>query len=186
MTAQAQYRELNASRTQPSALSVGAGEEPGSAAGTENNSKSMSPSLTLSWIGGLVTTGRYSLAHGEGVTSGNVTQSDREEWSGTVSFAFRPPTSLVTLRQRIQTSISFNSSLLAVCLLRRGSDDCRTVSDSRRQQFDIRMDTGFSTSLRAGLSFSYVVSDQRSTSQKLTQTVFTIFGDLTLRAGQVR
>jgi hypothetical protein len=126
------------------------------------------------------------MSYSEAITSGNVTQSDRKDWNATVAFAFRPPESLVSLRQRIQTSLSFNSSLLAVCLLRTGTGDCRTVSDSRRKSFDIRMDTGFSTLLRGGLSFSYIVSDQRHTSQKLTQTVFTVFGDLTLRAGEVR
>jgi hypothetical protein len=60
------------------------------------------------------------------------------------------------------------------------------VSDSRRQQFDVRMDTGFSAMLRAGVSFSHIVSDQRHMSQKVTQMVFTVFGDLTLRAGEVR
>ncbi|MGD8726267.1 MAG: cell surface protein SprA, partial [Gemmatimonadales bacterium] len=184
--AQAQYRKQETSRTQPSALSSGEASGAGADVRTENNTTSFSPSLTLSWIGGVTTTGRYTTAYNEGITSGNVTQSDRKDWTGTVAFAFRPPRSLVDLRQRIQTSLSFNSSLLAVCLLRTGTDECRTVSDSRRQQFDVRMDTGFSSMLRAGISFSYIVTDQRHTSQKLTQTVFTLFGDLTLRAGEVR
>jgi len=183
--AQGQYREQTTSRTQPSALASDSPGE-GSTVRTENNTQSFGPSLTLNWIGGVTTTGRYTMSHNENVTSGNITQSDRRDWSATLAFAFSPPASLVSLRQRIQTSLSFNSSLLAVCLLRTGTDECRTVSDSRRQQFDVRMDTGFSSMLRAGLSFSYIVSDQRHTSQKLTQTVFTVFGDLTLRAGEVR
>ena len=70
--------------------------------------------------------------------------------------------------------------------MRTGSEECRVISDSRRNQFDVRMDTGFSSMVRAGLTFSYILSEQRHTSQKLRQIVFTIFGDLTLRAGQLR
>jgi hypothetical protein len=48
------------------------------------------------------------------------------------------------------------------------------------------MDTGFSEALRGGLTLSYVVSAQEHLSQQLTQIIFTVYGNLTLRAGQVR
>jgi hypothetical protein len=184
VTAQGQYRLVESAREQPSFAATA--ETEAATVRTENNSKFVGPSLTLVWIQGVTTSGRYTYSKSESVTSGNVTESERREWGATVNFAFRPPQSFISLRNRIRTTVSFNSSVLSVCLLRTGTDDCRTVSDSRRQQLDLRLDTGFSSTLRGGLSFSHIVSEQRHTSQKLTQTVFTVFGDITLRAGQVR
>ena len=60
------------------------------------------------------------------------------------------------------------------------------MSDSRREQFDFRLDTGFSETVRAGISFSYVLSDLRHTASRLTQVVFAVFADVNLIAGQIR
>jgi hypothetical protein len=187
VTAQGQYRVQETARVLP--LFGEASEETGQAgqaARTENNTRLLSPSLTLGWWAGITTTGRFTLSHTEGITSGNVTESDRREWGATLNFAFRPPERLVRLPNRIQTSLAYSTSFLGVCIVRTGSAECRTVSDSRRNQVDFRMDTGFSAMLRGGLSFSYIQSDQRHLSQRLRQYVFTIFGDITLRAGRLR
>jgi hypothetical protein len=184
VTATTEYRAQRTSRSQPP-VQLGAGEA-GSEVRTENNSTTFAPSVTLGWAGGLVTSFRYTTAQGEAVTSGNITESNRRDWGATANVSFRPPRSLIPLRNRIQTALSFSSSMFAVCLIRVGSDECRTVSDSRRQQADLRLDTGFSPTVRGGLSFSYIVTDQRHTSQKLSQIVFTVFGDLTLTAGRLR
>jgi hypothetical protein len=185
-TALGDYRVQQSSRSQPPAVAASGDLSEETTLRTENNSTVLTPSVTLGWAGGLTTSLRYRSVQGKTVTSGNVTESDRRDWNAVASFAFRPPESLVSMRNRIQTSISYNWSVLAVCLLRVGSDECRSVSDSRRQQFDVRMDTGFSSSVRGGLSFSYILTDQRHTSQRLSQIVFSIFGDLTLRAGRVQ
>jgi hypothetical protein len=186
ITAQAQYREQLTARVQPI---LGGGSEEGGEVGavrTENNSRTVAPSLTLGWWSGITTTGRYTKSRTEAVTSGNVTQSDREEWGGTLNFSFRPPASFLALRNRIQTSLNYSRSNLGVCVVRTGSAECRVVSDSWREAFDIRLNTGFSATLRAGLTFSYIVNEQRHVSQKLRQYVFTVFGDISLRAGQLR
>lgn len=182
VSAQAQYREIKASSRQP-VSSAGAGVEE---VVIENNSRFLTPSLSLSWIGGITTSIQYSVITGESVTSGNVTESDRVVWGGSTSFGFRPPGSIMRLRSPIQTTVSFNASRLAVCLQRAGGEECTTVSDSRRRQFDVRMDTGFTPTLRGGATFSYVVTDQRHLSSRLSQVVFTIFADVNLFAGQLR
>ena len=178
VTAQAQYRVVKSS----SAARDASGSAPGVV--TENNSVFVAPSLTLTWIGGITTSAQYTAGTSETVTAGNVTDSDRREWGARVSFSFRPPQSLVRLRNRILTTVTANSSKLAVCLLRSGTDECRAVSDSRRRQFDLRIDTGFSPALHGGLTLSYVLTDQRHTSNKLSQLVFTIFADINLLAGR--
>jgi hypothetical protein len=90
------------------------------------------------------------------------------------------------MRDRVNARVTYNSSRVGVCILLTGSDECRTVSDSRREQFDFRLDTGFSETVRAGVSFSYVLNDLRHTASRLSQVVFAIFADITLIAGQIR
>jgi hypothetical protein len=120
------------------------------------------------------------------VTSGNVTRSDGREWGASTNFAFRPPAAWLSLRGQVQTTIAYSSSMLVVCLIPRGDTECRTVSDSRRHQIDVRMDTGFSQSVRGGMTFSYILTDERHLSQKVSQTMFSIFGELNLMAGRVQ
>jgi hypothetical protein len=86
----------------------------------------------------------------------------------------------------VRTSVSFTASKRAVCLITTGSSDCRTVSDSRRRTFDVRLDTGLSETLRGGATFSYVLNELRHTSEKLTQTVFSIYIDYRFFAGEIR
>jgi hypothetical protein len=73
-----------------------------------------------------------------------------------------------------------------VCILQTSAEECRSVSNSRRDQVDFRMDTGVSQSLRGGLTFSYVVNDQRHISQKLSQMIFSIYAEVNFRAGRLR
>jgi len=182
VTGQAQYRVQETSSEQPSLLGGGVA----GGVRTESRSRLAAPSLTLGWIGGVTTTAQFSKGKSDAVTAGNVTRSERTDWGGNASFAFRPPRSLMNVRSRIVTTLSFSSSGQAVCLLRAGSDECRTISDSRRNQFDVRMDTGFTQTFRGGLTVSYVTSDQRHTSTRLTQLVVTLFGEISLQAGRLQ
>ncbi len=184
VTAQAQYRVQESARIQPSLAELAGGL--GAPVRTENNTTLFAPSLTVGWWSGITTSTRVTLSSSEAVTSGNRTESDRQEWATTLNFAFRPPERLLRMQNRIQTTVAYSASVLSVCLLRADSDECRSVSDSRRNQFDVRLDTGFSATVRGGLTFSYIRSEQRHLSQGLNQIVFTVFGELTLQAGQIR
>ena len=90
------------------------------------------------------------------------------------------------MRSQIRTNVTFNSSKRAICLVRAGSDECRSVSDSRRHQLAVRLDTGLSEMLRGGANLNYVVNDLRHTSDRLSQVVFSVFLDLRLFAGEIR
>jgi hypothetical protein len=184
ISAQTQYRVVRASSRQP--IGSGATADAAQDVVTESNSRFLTPSVTVNWLGGVSTAAQYSVTESEAITSGNVTESDRVVWGGSASFGIRLPRSLVELRSPVQTTISFNASKLAVCLQRPDGPECTTVSDSRRRQFDVRIDTGFTQTLRGGASFSYVVTDQRHLSSRLSQVVFTIFADVNLFAGQLR
>ena len=189
---QTQYRHVVTSSVQPSF--AGAGPIGGALGAistgppvlTENRSTTVAPSLTLTWVGGIVTSGQYSRATGDALTSGNVTRSDRTDWAGNINFSFRAPRSLVRLPSALRSAIALASSDILVCLVRAGSEECVPVSDSRRRRVDLRLDTGFSPEVTGGASFGYVLTDQRHTSTRFSQMIFTIFVEINFRAGQIR
>jgi hypothetical protein len=176
-----QYRIVRASSVQP--ISALGGSD---SVVVENNSRFLTPTLTLSWSPGITTAVQFTNARTETVTSGNLTESEQSTWGASANFGWNLPTSFVRSGNRVQTTIAFNSSTQAVCILQVGAQSCRTVSDSRRDQLDIRLDTGFTQSLRGGMTFSYVLTDQRHTSQTLSQILFTIYADINFITGQVR
>ena len=191
VTAQTRYRRTEASSFQPGVLGVpGQGAQPdeSSATGvfTESNSTSVTPTVTLTWVAGVVTTGRVTRLQSEVLTSGNITVSDETRWGGTTSFSFRAPRYLIRLPNEVRTSLSVTSTNASVCLQRTGSLGCSSVSESRRRQIDIRLDTGFPPSIRGGASFSYLLREELHTSSKVSQMVFTVFMDINFLASQVR
>jgi hypothetical protein len=67
-----------------------------------------------------------------------------------------------------------------------GSEECTSVSNSIRSALDVRMDTGFSSQIRGGLSLSHVVTTQEHTSSEVAQTVFTMSVEILFLSGQIR
>jgi hypothetical protein len=179
LSAQTRYRRVVATTVQP-------GESPEEDARTENRSTLVNPSVTVTWVGGVLTGFQYGRTITNSFTSGNVTRSDREDWAGNLSFAFRAPSSLVRLRSPLRASMAFGISDLLVCLNQPGSSDCVTVSDSRRRQADIKLDTGFSPTITGGASFGYVLTEQRHTATRLSQVIFTVFAEINFSAGSIR
>jgi hypothetical protein len=186
VSAQMQYRVVHRRSLRPEFDPIGGTEDLEENILTEDNTTVVTPTVTLSWLGGVMTSASYSSATSGRVTSGNTINTDRSEWRGTLGFGFRPPESLIRLRSQIRTNVSFDSSKRAVCLVRAGSDECRSVSDSRRHELAVRLDTGLSEVLRGGANLNYVVNDLRHTSDRLSQVVFSIFLDLRLFAGDIR
>lgn len=170
-----QYRRLATSSRQQTPSETGAVH-------TSSFSRQVLPGLSLTWNGDLTTSVRLGWTDGELVTAGNRTDMRRTEWGGSAAFPFAMPQSLVRLRERLNATVAYSGSRAVVCLVTPGSEECRTVSDSRRDQVDVRVDTGFSQAVRGGLTFSYVVTDQRHTSDRLSQLVFAIFADINLFA----
>jgi hypothetical protein len=186
VSGQVLYRVLERSNVQPEfgRLVESAGEATGVV--TENNTVEFAPSLTFVWSAGISMSASYVSKTTERITSGNITNSESDNLSGSLSFQFRLPRQLLRSRSPVRTTLSLFSSKLSACLQRFDSDECRQVSDSRRRQVDLRLDTGVSESLRGGATFSYTLTDQRHTSNKLSQVVFGVYLDLRLSAGQIR
>jgi hypothetical protein len=60
------------------------------------------------------------------------------------------------------------------------------VSESYRSTLDVRMDTGFSSQVRGGANFSYVINGQRHLSREFSQMVFSVFAEIFFVSGQLR
>jgi len=82
--------------------------------------------------------------------------------------------------------MGLTASDILVCLLPADGSECVPVSDSRRRQADLRLDTGVSPTVTAGASFGYVLTEQRHTATRFSQLIFTVFGEINFSAGQVR
>ncbi len=189
VNAQFEYRVVDRTTFQPipdPLIELDPGLEVQGPVWTQDHTKALTPRLTIIWPAGVSTSGSYASAKNQLFTSGNTRNTDQIDWSGTLGFGFRPPAALFQSRNEVRTSVSFTASKRAVCLITTGSSDCRTVSDSRRRTFDVRLDTGLSETLRGGATFSYVLNELRHTSEKLTQTVFSIYIDYRFFAGEIR
>jgi hypothetical protein len=184
LSAQARYRRTVGSSFQPGLQPSG----PDGSGGifTENRASNLSPSITLTWVAGVVTTAQFSRIRSEVLTAGNLTLNDERSWGGTVNFSFRAPAMMFRLPNDIRTTLTAVATDATLCQQRAESPDCAIVSDSRRRQVDVRLDTGFPPSMRGGASFSYVLTEERHTSSKFSQMVFTIFLDINFLASQVR
>ena len=191
ISAQFEYRTVERATFQPVLDSL---LQPGSAGGieiqgpkwTEDYTKALAPRLTIVWPAGVSTSGSYSSTKNRLLTSGNTRNTDQVDWNGSLGFGFRPPLNLFRTRSEIRTTVSFTDSQRAVCLVTTGSSECRTVSDSHRRVFDVRLDTGLSETLRGGATFSYVLNELRHTSEELSQVVFSIYIDYRFFAGEIR
>ena len=181
ITAQTQYRHVQTSNAQPVA---GMGESAG--VRSETDRTTLTPSVTVTWLGGVVTTARLLREEGDLVTAGNVTRTDRTDIGGTMSFSVRPPAALVNLPSDVRAELAVNASDASICLQSAGAGECATISDSRRRQVDLRLDTAFPPNMRGGASFSYVLTDQRHTSSKFSQVIFSVFLDINFLASQIR
>ncbi|MEE8116825.1 MAG: hypothetical protein V3T28_06940, partial [Gemmatimonadales bacterium] len=191
VSAQARYRRTVGSSFQPAALQAPGSDSQGEANGitgifAENRATNVTPTITLTWVAGVVTTGQFSRIRSEVLTSGNLTLNDQRSWGGSVNFSFRAPTTVFRLPSDVRTSLTVNATDATLCQKRAESPECAIVSDSRRRQVNIRLDTGFPPSMRGGASFSYVLTEERHTSSKVSQMVFTIFLDINFLASQVR
>jgi hypothetical protein len=162
------------------------GQGPVGGSFTETRTRTTAPSVTVTWGGGIITTLQLGNTNSEQITSGNLTRRSQRDVGATANFSFRPPRSLVRLPNVIRSTLSFNRSSTDICLIQAETVECAPVANTRRSALDIRMDTGFSSQLRGGLSFNYVVTEQRHLSSELAQMIFTVFAEIFFVSGQIR
>ncbi len=144
------------------------------------------PSLSVSWAGGVTTGAQYGWSRTDLTTAGNINRNDRVDWGANLGFSFRSPAPLARLPNPIRTTMSASGSDSRACLIVAGGAECVPVADSRRRQLDVRMDTGVSPTVVGGLSFSYILTDQRHLSSRFSQYVFTVFAEINFLSGRTQ
>jgi hypothetical protein len=148
--------------------------------------RSLAPSVTASWIRGILTSFDASDIRSDRWTAGNLLRTSRSQRSASLSFTWRPPASVVQLKSDIRTSAGYTYSLNTICLRATGQSTCLPFVDSRRTDFQLTMDTSFPPSLSAGLQMAYVLNDERQISRRTSQLVLTAFVQLNTSVGQIR
>ena len=184
LSAQAQYRVSETTVRQGVGAAVAAPAPTAPPALTQSHVRLFTPSVTVTWTAGITTGAHYGESRTDLTAAGNTTRNDRVDWGGNLSFPFRAPRSLVRLPNSIRTVLSGSASDTRACLIRAGTSECAAVADSRRRQLDARMDTGMSSTVVGGLSFSYILTDQRHLSSRFSQYVFTVFAEINFVTGR--
>jgi hypothetical protein len=153
---------------------------------SSQESRSFPVSLAISWAARIVTNVSASVDRVRNDRSGNLTLTSRRQTGADVTFAFRLPLQLVPLRSDIRTSLRFNNTASTVCIQRAGTNDCIAVSDSRRREYNLNMDTEMPPNVSAGLSVGYVLTDDRHANRKFSQLVVTANVTMSFSAGEIR
>jgi len=182
VTAQTQYRRGRTSTLRAALISSSADR----GVFTEIDRRVLAPRLTMTWVSGIVTTARLSRVQTDALTAGNLTRTEATGWGGTMSFSVHAPTWIARLPSDVRAVIAVQGRDDVSCLRARGSSVCEPITDSRRRQVDLQLDTAFPPNMRGGASFSYVLTDQRHTSTRFRQVVFTLFVDINFLASQIR
>ena len=143
-------------------------------------------SVTVNWAPRIITSVSLSTTHLDDDRSANVTRSDRAESSADVSFAFRPPQELLPLRADVRTSLRYANSVTQACIVRAGTAECIAISDSRRRQVNLTMDTDLPPNVSAGLSVSYIRTEDLHSNRRFAQFVVTASVTIAFTAGEIR
>jgi len=179
LTAQLGYRERMSASEQTTIGGSGRTQ-------TRSSERSVTPSATASWGNGILTSFDFSRLRTEDQNAGNLFRTTRLQQVGTVTFAWRPPASLVRLKSDIRTTARYTYTLNTTCLRAAGQLICSPFIDSRRTEATLTLDTSFPPSLSSGLQMAYVLNDERQISRRNAQLVLTAFVQINTNVGQVR
>lgn len=180
VSAQLGFRESFTRSIQPGL--TGAGD----ATVTENDARSLSPTVTLTWIGGLLTGFDATLERGDQIAAGNLFRTARKQYNVNLGFAVRVPTGLARLPMPIRANARFSRTRNTTCLRSAGSDECLPFVDSRQTTGNITMDTDFPPNVSAGLQMAYVLNEERQAGRRVRQIVVTAFVNLATTVGRLQ
>jgi hypothetical protein len=180
LTAQAGYRRTAAANEQST---FGSASSVSRARSTE---RTVTPSFSLTWLGGVLTSFDASQGRMEQLAAGNLFRVERHQQNAIVAFAFRPPPGLGRWRSNIRTTLRYSVADNTTCLRSAGRADCVPYVDSRQVQTQLTMDTDLPPNMSAGLQMAYLLNEERQTNRKVRQLVITAFVQLATSAGQLR
>jgi len=166
-------------------LSTGVGSNiPGALSqGTE---RVTAPSLTLTWIHGILTSADHTRDVSEQLASGSLVRTSTSTSNTYLAFAFRPPKSVVRLPTDIRTTARYTVTASAQCIQPASSDLCTSFVDTRQRQALLSMDTEFPPTFSAGLQVAYILNEQGQLNQRTAQLTITAYVSLSTSVGQFR
>jgi hypothetical protein len=153
---------------------------------TSTTERSVSPSVSMTWVQGILTTFDASRIRSDQSTAGSLFHTLRDQRNAALVFSFRPPKSILPLRTAIRANAHYTLVTNTTCIQAAGQAQCVPYVDSRQSQTQLTMDTDFPPSLSAGFQMAYVVNEERQFNTKTAQLVITAFVQLTTSVGQLR
>ena len=176
--------QRTSSSVQPALGGGPAGDAGGVSTGRETRFAPLSGSVSRA--GRIVTNLSASSDRTRLERTGNLTLNDGGQVSADVAFAFRVPPEIVPLRSEVRTTLRYVASTSTSCVRRAGGEDCVPIADSRRSEYTLLMDTDMPPNASAGLSASYVLTDDAHANRKFSQFVITAAVRVVFQAGAVR
>jgi hypothetical protein len=173
-------------QSRQSSESVAGSSGGGGAIEGRQTSTSVPLALTVNWAARVITTVSVSDNRSEDDRNGNLTRTDRSETSADLTFVFRPPRELLPLPSDVRTALRYSRSLTTGCILRVGDSTCVAIADSRRRQVNFTMDTDMPPNVSAGVSVSYIVTEDAHTNRKFAQWIVTASVTVAFTAGEIR
>jgi hypothetical protein len=141
---------------------------------TSSKSTGYQPSLELYLRNGIHLRGDANVDHGDGVNNGNLTQRRSDRWSATVDFAIKLPGPTEARRRPLRTSVLASSFHTDECLLQAGNAECITISDIRRTEYSLRLDTDVVGAVTGGIFVQYILQDYRHLDRRTSTLSFNL------------
>lgn len=152
----------------------------------ETHARSVSPAVTLTWGGGLLTAADATLERGDQVSAGNLFRTERAQYNVNLGFSVRVPAGLARLPMPIRANARFSRARNTTCLRSAGQEECLPFIDSRQTTGNITLDTDFPPNVSAGLQMAYVLNEERQASRRVRQIVVTAFVNLATTVGRLQ
>ena len=186
VTATATLRVRESESVQPPLqLPSGEGTSSGEIRST-SQTRSLPLSLGISWAPRVMTNIARSVDKSRTERSGSLTLNERRQTSANVTFSFRVPPAIIPLRSDVRTTLRYANTVNTGCVRNPRAPDCTPISDSRRKEYTLLMDTDMPPSVTAGLSISYVLTEDAHTNRKFSQFVLTANVRVIYTAGEIR
>jgi hypothetical protein len=153
---------------------------------TSIRSSSITPDLQIGFRNGLNLSVSLSDLDQSNASNGNETRLEQGDLSGSLTYAFRMPSSISRMRKQVRSSLSFLSSDSKSCLQQGQATECETVSDVSRKEIRGGLDTDLLKTLTGGLQVGYALNDARHLSRRTSQISIIASFQLSLFAGDYR
>jgi hypothetical protein len=171
-------------RREGSSVQGSRGGTPGARSAIE--SSTITPDAQITFRNGVSLTLGYSELDQSSLSTGNQTQLDQRDITGSLNYAFRLPRSISRLRKQVRSSLSLVSTDALTCLEQRGQEECIVISDVSRYEVRGGLDTDLMQTVSAGLQVGYSLNDARHLSRRTSQISVLASFQLSLFAGDYR